>query len=42
VSGAIVGGRSAAQVEGVVHAGEFRLNVNEIGEIDDFIGTMPK
>jgi aryl-alcohol dehydrogenase-like predicted oxidoreductase len=42
VSGAIVGGRSAAQVEGVIGAGAFRLDIEEIREIEDFISAMPK
>ena len=42
VTGAIVGGRNAAQVEGVVGAAEFRLSVEEIGDIKRFISGMPK
>ena len=42
VTGAIVGGRNAAQVEGVVGAAEFRLTVEEIGDIKRFIAGMPK
>jgi aryl-alcohol dehydrogenase-like predicted oxidoreductase len=42
VSGAIVGGRNAAQVEGVMGAGEFRLSQQEIGIIDQHIAGMPK
>jgi aryl-alcohol dehydrogenase-like predicted oxidoreductase len=41
VSGAIVGGRSAAQVEGVVGAGVFRLDDAEIAEIGVFVSAMP-
>lgn len=41
VAGAIVGGRSARQVEGVVGAAEFRLDDREIDEIESFISTMP-
>ncbi len=41
VSGAIVGGRSAEQVEGVVGAGAFRLDDAEIGEIEAFVSAMP-
>lgn len=40
VTGAIVGGRSAAQVEGIVGAGDFRLDGAEIAEIGAFIATM--
>lgn len=40
VSGAIVGGRNAAQVEGVVGAGDFRLEAVEIEEITAFISGM--
>ncbi|MGA2214291.1 MAG: aldo/keto reductase [Bryobacteraceae bacterium] len=36
VTGAIVGMRSAKQVEGVIGAAEFRLGAGEIAEIDDF------
>ena len=42
VTGAIVGGRNAAQVEGVVGAAEFRLSAEEIGLIERFIAGMPK
>ncbi len=42
VTGAIVGGRNAAQVEGVVGAAEFRLSAEEIGVIERFIAGMPK
>lgn len=41
VSGAIVGGRSAAQVEGVAGAGSFRLQDAEIQEIEFFVSGMP-
>ncbi|NTU59124.1 MAG: aldo/keto reductase [Chlorobiaceae bacterium] len=41
VSGAIVGGRSAAQVEGIVGAGSFRLGDVELAEIEAFISAMP-
>jgi aryl-alcohol dehydrogenase-like predicted oxidoreductase len=34
VTGAIVGMRSAKQVEGVIGAAEFRLSADEIGEIE--------
>jgi aryl-alcohol dehydrogenase-like predicted oxidoreductase len=36
VTAAIVGMRSAAQVDGVIGAAEFRLSAEEIGEIDAF------
>ena len=42
VTGAIVGGRNAAQVEGVAGAAEFRLSDNEIGAVERFIAGMPK
>ena len=42
VTGAIVGGRNAAQVEGVVGAAEFRLSAAEIGVVERFIAGMPK
>jgi len=42
VSGAIVGGRNASQVEGIIGAGEFRLSQQEIGIIDLHIAGMPK
>ncbi|TLU53981.1 MAG: aldo/keto reductase [Chlorobium sp.] len=42
VTGAIVGGRNAAQVEGVVGAAEFRLSAEEIGTVERFITAMPK
>ena len=42
VTGALVGGRNAAQVEGVVGAAEFRLSAEEIGDINRFIAGMPK
>jgi aryl-alcohol dehydrogenase-like predicted oxidoreductase len=41
VSGAIVGGRSAAQVEGIVGSGSFRLDDGEISEIKAFVSAMP-
>jgi aryl-alcohol dehydrogenase-like predicted oxidoreductase len=41
VSGAIVGGRSAAQVEGVFGAGDFRLAAADIAEIEAFVAAMP-
>ena len=42
VTGAIVGGRNAAQVEGIVGAGEFRLSGEEIDAVGCFIANMPK
>ena len=42
VTGAIVGGRNAAQVEGIVGAAEFRLSAEDIGAIERFIAGMPK
>jgi aryl-alcohol dehydrogenase-like predicted oxidoreductase len=42
VTGAIVGGRNAAQVEGIIGAGEFRLSGEEINAIGHFIARMPK
>ena len=42
VTGAIVGGRNAAQVEGIVGAGTFRLNEEEVSRIEHFIAAMPK
>ncbi len=42
VTGAIVGGRNAAQIEGIIGAGKFRLSEDEIGTIAQFIAGMPK
>lgn len=42
VTGAIVGGRNASQVEGIVGAGEFRLTEEEIGSIGEHLTGMPK
>jgi len=42
VTGAIVGARSAKQVEGVLRAGEFRLNPQEVAEIDSFSSGIAK
>jgi aryl-alcohol dehydrogenase-like predicted oxidoreductase len=36
VTGAIVGGRNADQVDGIIGAGDFRLSENEIAEIEQF------
>jgi aryl-alcohol dehydrogenase-like predicted oxidoreductase len=35
VTGAIVGGRNAGQVEGIIGAMEFRLSDDEIAEIEE-------
>jgi aryl-alcohol dehydrogenase-like predicted oxidoreductase len=37
ITGAIVGGRNPQQVEGMIGAGEFRLNEMEIAEIEKFL-----
>jgi aryl-alcohol dehydrogenase-like predicted oxidoreductase len=42
VTGAIVGGRSARQVEGIAGAGEFILGSDELDAIEKFIAGMPK
>ena len=42
VTGAIVGGRNAAQVDGVVGAAEFRLEMDEVERITQFIAEMVK
>ncbi len=42
VTGAIVGGRNAAQVEGIVGAGEFRLSEEELERIGRFLAGMLK
>ncbi|MEI6847055.1 MAG: aldo/keto reductase [Chlorobiaceae bacterium] len=42
VTAAIVGGRTAAQVEGIIGAGKFRLSQEEIGIIDHHVASMPK
>ena len=39
VTAAIVGGRSAKQVEGILPAAEFRLSEDEVGEIGNFLST---
>lgn len=41
ITAAIVGGRSASQVEGVLPAAEFRLTEAEFNEIADFIKSRP-
>lgn len=41
VQGAIVGGRNAKQVEGIICAAEFRLNQNELDEISTFLNENP-
>ncbi|TLU88452.1 MAG: aldo/keto reductase [Chlorobium sp.] len=42
VTGAIVGGRNAAQVEGIIGAGELKLSNDEIATIRDYVAGMPK
>ena len=42
VTGAIVGSRSARQVEGVFHAGDFWLSDQEIAEIESFSSGIAK
>ncbi len=37
VTGAIVGARNARQAEGVMRAGDLRLNDKEVGELEDFL-----
>jgi aryl-alcohol dehydrogenase-like predicted oxidoreductase len=37
VTGAIVGFRNRRQVEGIIGAGDFRLNAGEIAEIDQIV-----
>jgi aryl-alcohol dehydrogenase-like predicted oxidoreductase len=41
VTAAIVGGRRADQVDGIIGAGTFRLSDTEIGNIEDFLQTYP-
>jgi aryl-alcohol dehydrogenase-like predicted oxidoreductase len=41
VTGAIVGGRNAGQVDGIIGAMEFRLSEDEIAEIEEFERTNP-
>jgi aryl-alcohol dehydrogenase-like predicted oxidoreductase len=41
VTAAIVGGRTAAQVEGTAGAGTLALSEQEIGEIETFLESMP-
>ncbi|MHB1699227.1 MAG: aldo/keto reductase [Acidobacteriaceae bacterium] len=41
VTGAIVGGRNAGQVEGVIGAADFRLNEEEIAQVQAFIEAHP-
>jgi aryl-alcohol dehydrogenase-like predicted oxidoreductase len=41
ISAAIVGGRSAAQVDGVRPAASFRLSDEEVQEIHAFLGAHP-
>jgi aryl-alcohol dehydrogenase-like predicted oxidoreductase len=42
VTGAIVGGRNAAQVEGIIGAAEFRLGMDEVERITQFFAEMTK
>ncbi len=42
VTGAIVGGRNAAQVEGIIGAAEFRLGMDEIERITQFFAELTK
>lgn len=42
VTAAIVGGRNAAQVRGILAAAEFRLSVEEYGEIGEFLRARPE
>jgi aryl-alcohol dehydrogenase-like predicted oxidoreductase len=37
VTGAIVGARNARQADGVMRAGDLRLNDKEVAEIEDFL-----
>jgi aryl-alcohol dehydrogenase-like predicted oxidoreductase len=41
ITGAIVGGRSAEQVEGIWPAAKFRLAKDELHEIQDFLESHP-
>ncbi len=41
VTAAIVGGRNAKQVDGIVGAADFGLNEQELGEIDTFLRENP-
>jgi aryl-alcohol dehydrogenase-like predicted oxidoreductase len=41
VTAAIVGARNAKQVEGIIAAGEFRLNQQELDQIAAFLGENP-
>ena len=42
VTAAIVGGRSAEQVKGVLPAAEFRLSEDEYTEITEFLRARPE
>ena len=42
VTGAIVGGRDAVQVEGIIGAADFRLNEEELSSITNYTNGMPK
>lgn len=41
VTAAIVGGRNAKQVEGIIGAGEFRLNLQEFAQVAYFLAENP-
>ena len=41
VTAAIVGGRTAKQVEGIIGAGEFRLDSQELAQITTFLAENP-
>ena len=41
VTAAIVGGRSAEQVEGIIGAAEFRLDASELEQINQFLQARP-
>jgi aryl-alcohol dehydrogenase-like predicted oxidoreductase len=41
VTGAIVGGRNAKQVDGIIGAADFRLSEQEIDEIEKFVRDNP-
>lgn len=41
VTAAIVGGRNAKQVEGIIGAADFRLNEQELRELDAFLQVNP-
>jgi aryl-alcohol dehydrogenase-like predicted oxidoreductase len=41
ITAAIVGGRSAKQVDGVIKAAEFRLTKSEVTEINSYLTSHP-